>query len=412
LRRHEALLGTLSAVAVAAAIALMGSASASTDGASTDGASTDGASTAGGDIRAAGAPNAVRGSYIVVLKDSLMSPTAVATTARGMASKQGGAVRQTWASAVRGFELRATEKAARRLAGDPRVAYVEQNQILRLLATQPNPPSFGLDRVDQRSLPVDGAFTAPATAANVNAYIIDSGIRVTHGDFGGRATFALNAIGDGIDTDCNGHGTHVAGTVGGSTFGLAKKARLFAVKVVDCNGGGDVASLVNGINFVTRTAVKPAVANMSLGGGASATVDRAVNASIASGVTYAIAAGNENQNACNTSPARVPAAITVGATDQSDSRASFSNFGACVDIFAPGVNIRSDFAAADNATQVLSGTSMATPHVAGAAALVLALQPNLTPQQVRDSLVNNATRNAVANAGNGSPTGLLFVAQN
>jgi subtilisin family serine protease len=181
--------------------------------------------------------------------------------------------------------------------------------------------------------------------------------------------------------------------------------------VVDCNGGGDVASLVNGINFVTRNAVKPAVANMSLGGGASATVDRAVNASIASGVTYAIAAGNENQNACNTSPARVPAAITVGATDQSDRRASFSNFGACVDIFAPGVNIRSDFAAADNATQVLSGTSMATPHVAGAAALVLALHPNFTPQQVRNSLVNNATPNAVANAGIGSPTGLLFVAQ-
>ncbi|MCW2640704.1 MAG: peptidase in kexin sedolisin [Dactylosporangium sp.] len=396
LRRHEVLLGAVSAVAVVAAIALMGSAS---------------ASTASGDIRAAGAPNAVRGSYIVVFKDGMVSPTTVGTTARGMASKQGGAVRQTWDSAVNGFELRASEKAARRLASDPRVAYVEQNQVLHVLATQPNPPSSGLDRVDQRSLPLDRAFTAPATASNVNAYIIDSGIRVTHGDFGGRATFALNAIGDGIDTDCNGHGTHVAGTVGGSSFGLAKKVRLFAVKVVDCNGGGDVASLVNGINFVTRNAVKPAVANMSLGGGASATVDRAVNASIASGVTYAIAAGNENQNACNTSPARVPAAITVGATDQGDVRAGFSNFGACVDIFAPGVNIRSDFAAADNATQVLSGTSMATPHVAGAAALVLALHPNFTPQQVRDSLVNNATPNAVANPGIGSPTGLLFVAQ-
>ncbi|NJC67895.1 S8 family peptidase [Planosporangium flavigriseum] len=370
------------------------------------------ASTATGEIRAAGAPNAVRGSYIVVFKDGMVPPTAVDTTARGMATKQGGAVRQTWASAVRGFELRATEKTARRLAADPRVAYVEQNQVVRVLATQPNPPSFGLDRVDQRGLPLDGAFTAPSTAANVNAYIIDSGIRITHADFGGRATFAFNAVGDGIDTDCNGHGTHVAGTVGGSTFGLAKRVKLFAVKVVDCNGAGDIAGIVNGVNFVTRNAIKPAVANVSLGGAASATVDRAVNASIASGVTYAIAAGNENQNACNTSPARVPAAITVGATSQADGRASFSNFGACLDIFAPGVNIRSDFANADNATQTLSGTSMATPHVTGAAALVLALNPNFAPQQVRDSLVGNATPNAVANVGNGSPNRLLFVAQN
>jgi subtilisin family serine protease len=339
-----------------------------------------------------------------------VSAQSVQTAASGMAAKRGGSVRQTWSSAVRGFELRGSEKTARQLAADPRVAYVEQNQVLRILDTQSNPPSFGLDRVDQRDLPLDRAFTAPSTASNVNAYIIDSGIRVTHRDFGGRATFAFNAVGDGINTDCNGHGTHVAGTVGGSSFGLAKGVRLFAVKVVDCNGGGDAASVVNGINFVTRNAIKPAVANMSLGGGASATIDRAVNASIASGVTYAVAAGNENQNACNVSPARVPAAITVGATDQSDQRASFSNFGSCVDIFAPGVNIRSDFATSNNATQVLSGTSMATPHVTGAAALVLAGNPNLTPQQVRNSLVNNATTNVVTDPA-GSPNRLLFVVQ-
>jgi subtilisin family serine protease len=395
-RRHEALLGALSVGAVVAAIALMGSAGAST--------------TTGGEVRAAGGPDAVRGSYIVVFKDAAMSTKAVDSTAQGMASQRGGAVRQTWASAVRGFELRGTEKSARQLAADPRVAYVEQNQRVRVLATQTNPPSFGLDRVDQRSLPLNRAFTAPTTASNVNVYVIDSGIRTSHTDFGGRATFALNATGDGIDTDCNGHGTHVAGTIAGSAFGLAKQARLFGVKVVDCDGAGDVAAVINGVNFVTRTAVKPAVANMSLGGGASATVDRAVNASIASGVTYAVAAGNENQNACNVSPARVPGAITVGATDQRDARASFSNFGACVDIFAPGVNIRSAFANADNATQLLSGTSMASPHVAGAAALVLGLRPNLTPQQVRNSLVNNGTANVVANAA-GSPNRLLFVAQ-
>ncbi|MGC9665862.1 S8 family serine peptidase [Planosporangium sp. 12N6] len=396
-RRHEVLLGALSVAAVAATVALMGSAN---------------ASTSGGEIRAAGAPGAVPGSYLVVFKDTMVATAAVGPTARGMTAKHGGSVRQTWSAAVHGFELRSDEKTARRLATDSRVAYVEQNQVVRTLATQPNPPSFGLDRVDQRSLPLNRAFTAPSTAANVNAYIVDSGIRVTHADFGGRVTFAFNATGDGIDTDCNGHGTHVAGTVGGSSFGLAKAVRLFAVKVVGCTGAGDVASIVNGVNFVTQNAVKPAVANMSLGGAASATLDRAVNASIASGVTYAIAAGNENQNACNVSPARVPAAITAGATDQTDRRASFSNFGTCVDLFAPGVNIRSASNTADNASQSLSGTSMASPHVAGAAALVLALHPTFTPQQVRDSLVGNATPNVVTGAGTGSPNALLFVAQN
>jgi subtilisin family serine protease len=395
------LLVSLCVTGVVAAIGFMTSA----------GASTTTSPAPRGQIRAAGAPDAVRGSYIVVFRDAMVSSAAVGATARTMTSAQGGAVQRTWGSAVRGFELRATADTARRLAADPRVAYVEQNRVVRILATQDQPPSFGLDRVDQRALPVDDSFTAPSTATNVQAFIIDSGIRVSHVDFGTRATFALNTVGDGIDTDCNGHGTHVAGTVGGSAFGLAKRVQLIAVKVVDCTGAGDVASIVSGVNFVTQNAVKPAVANMSLGGAASATIDSAVNASIASGVTYAIAAGNENQDACNTSPARVPAAITVGATDQEDARASFSNFGTCVDIFGPGVDITSDFADADNATEVLSGTSMSTPHVTGAAALVLALHPDFTPQQVRDSLVQNATPDVVTDAGNGSPDRFLFVAQ-
>jgi subtilisin family serine protease len=392
------MLGALSAVAVVGAIALMGTA----------GASTRSSDTRAGAIQAAGAADAVRGSYIVVLKDNMVSANAVDTAARGMASQSGGKVRQTWGTAIRGFELRGTDKAAKQVAADPRVAYVEQNRALRILADQANPPSFGLDRIDQRNRQLDRAFTTQSDGQGVEAWIIDSGIRVSHQDFGGRATFAFNAIGDGIDTDCNGHGTHVAGTVGGQQFGVAKAVQLFAVKVVDCNGGGDVASVLNGVNFVTRNATRPAVANMSLGGGASATIDRAVNASIASGVTYAVAAGNENQNACNTSPARVPGAITVAATDQADRRASFSNFGNCVDIFAPGVNIRSDFANADNATQVLSGTSMATPHVTGAAALILAQNGNLGAQQVRNALVANATTNAVSDLA-GSPGRLLFV---
>jgi subtilisin family serine protease len=395
-RRHEVLLGVVSVAAVAAGIALMGNAD---------------ATTAGGDIRAAGSPSAIRGSYLVILKDHSMSRSAVADAAHGMVSRHGGSVQQTWATAVRGFELRGSERTARQLARDPAVAYVEQNQVVRALATQKNPPSFGLDRVDQRRLPVDRSFTAPSTAANVQAWIVDTGIRVTHKDFGGRATFMFNAVNDGIDTDCNGHGTHVAGTVGGSAFGLAKAVKLFAVKVLDCTGAGSTASVITGVNFVTQHAKRPAVANMSIGGPASAAIDAAVNGSIAAGIVYSIAAGNENQDACNDSPARVPAAITVAASDQRDVRAGFSNVGSCVDIFAPGVGITSDFANSDNATRVLAGTSMSTPHVTGAAAIVLGRQPNLTPQQVRDKLVANATPNIIANA-NGSANRLLFVAQN
>lgn len=399
LRRHEVLLAALVGVAVAAAIALVGTAGAATG------------TPAGGAIQEASAPDAVPGSYLVMFDGARVPGTAVDSMARTMAADHGGSVRRTWASAVRGFELRASARTARALARDPHVAYVEQNRTLHVLATQNNPPSFGLDRVDQRSLPLDGRFTAPGTASGVHAFIIDTGIRVTHRDLRGRATFAFNAINDGIDTDCNGHGTHVAGTVGGSTFGLAKGVQLVAVKVLGCDGAGDVASIVSGINFVTQHAVKPAVANMSLGGGVSPSIDAAVNSSIASGVTYAIAAGNENRDACGTSPARVPAAITVGATDQADRRAVFSNFGTCLDLFAPGVNIASDFGDSDTGTRLLSGTSMATPHVTGAAALVLALHPTFTPQQVRDSLVRDATANVVGNAGRGSPNTFLFVAQ-
>jgi subtilisin family serine protease len=395
-RRHEVLLGVVSVAAVVAGIALMGSAD---------------ATTAGGDIRAADSPAAIRGSYLVMLKDHTMSRSAVAGAAQGMVSRHGGSVQQTWATAVRGFELRGGERTARQIARDPAVAYVEQNQVVRALATQKHPPSFGLDRVDQRRLPVDGSFTAPSTAANVQAWIIDTGIRVTHRDFGGRARFMLNAVQDGVDTDCNGHGTHVAGTVGGSAFGLAKAVQLFAVKVLDCTGSGDTASVVTGVNFVTQHAKPPAVANMSIGGPASAAIDAAVDGSIAAGIVYSIAAGNENQDACNDSPARVPAAITVAASDQRDARAGFSNVGGCVDVFAPGVGITSDFATSDNATRVLAGTSMSTPHVTGAAAIILGRHPGLTPQQVRDRLVTDATPNVIADAG-GSPNRLLFVAQN
>ncbi|GAB3853951.1 hypothetical protein GCM10029963_46150 [Micromonospora andamanensis] len=247
----------------------------------------------------------------------------------------------------------------------------------------------------------------------MTSYVIDTGIRTTHSDFGGRATWGTNTV-DSNNTDCNGHGTHVAGTVGGSAYGVAKATRLVAVKVLNCSGSGTNAGVIAGIDWVTANAVKPAVANMSLGGGASTSVDNAVINSINSGITYAVAAGNGNalgqrQNACNYSPARAAAAITVGATQSNDAAASFSNFGTCVDILAPGVSITSGWHTSDTATNTISGTSMASPHVAGVAALVLSANPSWTPQQVRDYLVNNSTPNVISNVGTGTPNQLLYV---
>ena len=400
--RHRFLaLGGIGVVtAVGAGVAFIGTADASVQQARAQGV-----------IRQAGTPDAVRNSYIVVLKDSAMSASSVGTKVKGLSGRHGGAVKQTYDTVIKGFELSASEQTARQYAKDPQVAYVEANQAVHAFDTQNNPPSFGLDRVDQRNLPVDRKYTFPSTAANVTAFIIDTGIQLNHKEFAGRATVGTDTVGDGRQgQDCNGHGTHVAGTVGGTTFGLAKQVKLVAVRVLDCQGGGTNAGVIKGVDFVTKNAKGPSVANMSLGGGASQALDAAVQRAIDAGVTFALAAGNENQNACNTSPARTPAAITVGATDQQDGRASFSNFGTCVDIFAPGVNIKSSFLSnGTNGTATLSGTSMASPHVCGAAALVLARNPGFTPKQVRDALVNDATPGKVRNPGTGSPNKLLFV---
>jgi subtilisin family serine protease len=355
-----------------------------------------------GTVLGAGAANAVPGSYIVVFKDGIEGS--------GVAAKYGAAVRTTYSAALHGFAATMSDRAARRMAADPAVAFVEQDQVFRLTTDQLNPPSWGLDRVDQRNLPLDAKYTFNTTASNVTAYVIDTGIRVTHSTFGGRATFGFNAVGDGINTDCNGHGTHVAGTIGGSQFGLAKGVRLVAVKVLSCSGSGTTTQVVNGINFVTQQHATgaPATVNMSLGGGASTAIDNAVRNSVADGVTYAIASGNSNANACNFSPARVTQAITVNASDRNDARASFSNFGTCTDIFAPGVSIVSSWNTSDTATQTLSGTSMATPHVAGAAALYLAGHPTASPATVASALAANATANRITNPGTGSPNRLLF----
>ncbi|SCL23069.1 Serine protease, subtilisin family [Micromonospora nigra] len=361
-----------------------------------------------GMIRNAGGATAVTDSYIVVFKDDAVARPAVGSSVDRLRSRHGGTVARTWNSAVRGAEMRVSARAAARIAADPAVAYVEQNHVVSIAGTQTNPPSWGIDRVDQRNLPLDRSYTYPNTATNVTSYILDTGIRISHSDFGGRAVWGTNTV-DTNNTDCNGHGTHVAGTTGGTAYGVAKGTRLVAVKVLNCSGSGTTAGVIAGVDWVTANAVKPAVANMSLGGGASTALDNAVASSIASGVTYALAAGNSNANACNSSPARTPAAITVGATTNTDARASYSNYGTCLDIFAPGSSITAPWITNDTSTNTISGTSMASPHAAGAAALVLSANPSWTPQQVRDSLVNNATSNVVTNPGSGSPNKLLYV---
>jgi subtilisin family serine protease len=369
-----------------------------------------------GEIGLAGTPTAVAGSYLVTLKDgtagvagTLSAGFAVPTRAVALARTYGGVVRETYSAALTGFHITTSESAARRLAADPAVALVEQDQVVSIAATQTN-ATWGIDRIDQRNLPRSTTYTYPNTAGNVHAYIIDTGILTTHSQFGGRAASGWDFVDNDADaTDCNGHGTHVAGTVGGSTYGVAKAVQLVAVRVLSCSGSGTTAGVVAGINWVTANAIRPAVANMSLGGGASTTLDNAVNNSIDSGVTYALAAGNSNANACNTSPARVANAITVGATTSTDARASYSNIGSCLDLFAPGSSITSAWYTSTSATNTISGTSMASPHVAGAAALVLSANPSFTPAQVRTSLVNNATTGVVGNAGTNSPNRLLFV---
>ncbi len=374
------------------------------------GAGTAMAGTASGDILPAGSATVVKDSFVVVLRDSTsLQATGVDATAAALRARYGGTIGHVFRTALHGFELAVPEAAARQLAADSAVAYVQRNGVYTVAGTQTNPPSWGLDRIDQRNLPLNNSYTYPTTASNVHAYIIDTGIRFSHSDFGGRATSGVDEIDGGTADDCNGHGTHVSGTVGGASYGVAKGVQLVGVRVLNCQGSGTTAQVAAGIDWVTAHAVKPAVANMSLGGGVDTTLDNAVNNSINSGVTYAIAAGNSNANACNSSPARVAAAITVGATDINDNRASFSNFGTCLDIFAPGVNITSAWNSSDTATNTISGTSMATPHVTGAAALVASANPGFTPQQVRDSLVNNATNGVVANPGTGSPNKLLFV---
>jgi subtilisin family serine protease len=319
-----------------------------------------------------------------------------------------GRVTRVYAHALNGFAAEMSEAEAIALSKDPDVRFVEEDALMEAVATQNNPP-WGLDRIDQRDRPLSASYTYTSTGAGVNAYIVDTGILRTHAQFGGRAFVGFDAIGDGRDSnDCNGHGTHVAGTVGGSTYGVAKSVRLYAVRVLNCSGSGTTAGVIAGVDWVTRNHIKPAVANMSLGGGVSASLDTAVRNSIAAGVTYAIAAGNSNVNASNSSPARVSEAITVGATTNTDARSSFSNYGSVVDIFAPGSAILSSWYTSTTATATLSGTSMAAPHVAGVAARYLQTNTTASPATVRNAIVNGASLNKLTGLPSGTANRLLF----
>ncbi|GLP71944.1 hypothetical protein TUSST3_85630 [Streptomyces sp. TUS-ST3] len=361
-----------------------------------------------GRILGAGEAGSVSGSYLVTLKGGTKAPSA---TGKGLAEKYGARISHTYGTVLNGYAIRADERQAGRLAADPRVASVVQDTRVTLEGTQKNPPSWGLDRVDQPKPSLDRSYSWPRSAgAGTTVYVIDTGIRITHKDFGGRAAYGWDFVGgDRTAGDGNGHGTHVAATVAGTGYGVAKQARVVAVRVLDNAGSGTTAQVIAGIDWVTKNARKPAVANLSLGGPHNAQLDAAVRTSIASGVTYTVAAGNDGLPAGLYSPADVPQAITVGATDRTDARAGFSNYGSAVDLFAPGVSITSAGIAGDTARKTWSGTSMATPHAAGAAALYLAEHPAATPAQVGRALVKLAISGKVSGRGAGSPDKLLQV---
>ncbi|MEZ4363463.1 MAG: S8 family serine peptidase [Kofleriaceae bacterium] len=356
----------------------------------------------------------VEGEYIVVFKapagSRAMAPVEVLAASEQLLAPLGRKPEHQFTAALQGFSVaNLTEQEAKELAADERVEYVQENGVVSIDATQTNPPSWGLDRIDQLALPLNNAYTYNADGTGVTAFIIDTGIRATHTNFGGRVGTGFTSINDGQGTnDCQGHGTHVSGTVGSATYGVAKNVTLIPVRVLNCQGSGTDAGVIAGVDWVAANHSGPSVANMSLGGGASPSLDASIRNLVNAGVTTVVAAGNETQNACNVSPAREPLAITVGSSTQTDARSSFSNFGTCVDIFGPGSSILSTSNGSNTATATLSGTSMASPHVAGGAALYLSANPTATPAQVVAALTANASSGRLSGV-NGSPNLLLNI---
>ncbi|MFG2292325.1 S8 family serine peptidase [Streptomyces sp. NPDC048603] len=363
------------------------------------------ATPAEGTVHGLGAPGAVDGSFVVILDAS--------ANKENLAKKYGGKLERAYGSAVNGFSASGlTEKEARQLAADPAVGTVVQNKRFTINETQENPPSWGLDRIDQTETAGDRKYTYPdGGGEGVTAYVIDTGVRISHEDFGGRAAHGFDAVdNDDSADDGNGHGTHVAGTIAGTAHGVAKKAKVVAVRVLDDNGSGTTEQVVAGIDWVTEHHSGPSVANMSLGGGVDEALDAAVKRAIDSGVTFAVAAGNESRDAGQGSPARVPEAVTVASSTEGDEQSDFSNFGSVVDLYAPGSEITSAWNDSDTGTKTISGTSMATPHVAGAAAVYLAAHPSATPAETAAALTGAATEGAVKNPSAGTANKLLKVA--
>ena len=351
----------------------------------------------------------IKNQYIVILNKDVGSSNEFA---QGIAKQHGGRVLQTYDAVLKGFAIYLPNVAdpafVEAMKKNPKVVSVENDTIMKIDATTQSNPDWGLDRIDQKNLPLDSAYSYSQTGSGTTAYIVDTGILSTHQQFSGRVLSGYTAISDGNGTsDCHGHGTHVAGTVGGSTYGVAKNVSLVPIRILGCDGSGASSNVIAGLDWILKNGKKPAVVNMSLGGEANASLDSAVENLFNNGYVMVVAAGNSNTDACSSSPARVGKAITVAATDNTDTRASYSNYGSCVDIFAPGNQINSSWIGSNTATKVLNGTSMATPHVVGVVAEMLQSTPTATPQTISNNLLNQASNNVVKNP-SGSPNRLLY----
>ena len=340
----------------------------------------------------------VEGQYIVVLKDEVQSTS---EKAQAKAERKGGKLKHAYVAVINGFAAELSDEAVADMRADPDVAYIEQDQTYSVDATQTG-ATWGIDRIDQRNRPLSGTYTYTTTASNVRVYIIDTGIRASHTQFGGRASTVYGAA------DCHGHGTHVAGTVGGSTYGVAKGVMLRAVQVLNCQGSGSTSGIIAGMDWVRVNHIKPAVANMSLGGGFSSSLNTAANNLSNAGVFVAVAAGNSNANACNYSPSSAANVTSVMSSTSTDAKSSFSNFGSCAHLYAPGSSITSAWWTSNTATNTISGTSMASPHVAGVAALYKATFGDASSSTIRTWLINNSTANVITGNPSGTANRLLY----